>query len=532
MSAPTIPGLVTPGQIEKQFQKQPQIRDSSGGPVVPLRQQQIPEQAEKTRFILKSVQLEGFSVLSPDEISESYNDLVNEEVSLADIYRIAYELTAKYRTKGYILSQVFVPVQQIKDGLVQLQAVEGFIDEVKIDALSKDKRGLVLAFAEKIKSTRPLTSMALERYMLLINDLPGIKARAVLSRSEKTFAAANLTIQAVESNYSGSLSLDNRGGRSLGPYRAFGSVTVDNVLGVFDSTTFQVVQSNDDELTYLYLSHEQQLGSEGGKLLFDISSTDSDPEELAFIPLEQETESQTINLNYSYPVLRSRNSNFYLRGGIRFHESETSLFGIKIIEDKLRVLNVGLTYDFLDKSGGSNLFDAQISQGLTGLGASDEDDIFLSVLGAEVDFTKLNVFAARLQPINNNWSVLTAFTGQFTNDTLLSPEQFSFGGVPFGRGYDPSEKVADNGTALKVELQYKDKGPYQLYSFYDVGWVWNTDELPNEDNDHTDSFGIGANVSFGSNFSANFELAKPLNKDVAAEGNNDLRGYFGLTAFF
>lgn len=531
-SSPQIPGLVAPGQVEKQFQQLPQLRERPAEKTVPLRSQQAPDLAEQITFTLNQVKLEGFSVFPEEVLAEIYQPYLKQEITLADLYEIANQLTIRYRKQGYFLSQVFVPEQKIENGVVELFAVEGFIDNVIIDMSINDWRGLLQDLADKIKNTRPLTSRALERYMLLINDLPGVSAKAVLSRSPTTYGAADLLIIATEKQFSGSLSIDNLGGKSQGPERHIASVQINNLLGLFDSTSLQFVESGNGEMSYAALTHEQQLGSEGVKLMLHASETDSDPEELAFIPLELETKSSTVGLDLSWPVIRSRNRNLSLSGGLKAYDGKTTLLGVTFSDEQIRVAKIGLSYDFVTSDGAANLIDVQVHQGLEDLGASTNGDLLLSVANGQVDFSKTTVFAARLQPITDKFSLLAAFNGQYTDDTLLSPEQFSFGGESFGRGYDPSEKVADNGSALKIELRYKYSSMFSMYGFYDVGWLWNTEKLPGDYTDNTESAGIGGSLRLGRYLSANVEVAKPMNEDVSAEGNNDSRTFMRLTAAF
>ena len=57
-----------------------------------------------------------------------------KEVSLLDIYKVRDAITAKYRAAGYVLSQAIIPPQQISDGIVRIQVVEGYIGKVEFDA--------------------------------------------------------------------------------------------------------------------------------------------------------------------------------------------------------------------------------------------------------------------------------------------------------------------------------------------------------------------------------------------------------------
>lgn len=106
----------------------------------------------------------------------------------------------------------------------------------------------------------------LERYLLLINDLPGVFARGVLASSRIQQGASDLVIQLTPRIFSAGLSFDNRGGRSLGPHRLLGDAEIHYPVGMGARTGLRLVNAGDGELTFAMLSHDQWLGSEGGKL--------------------------------------------------------------------------------------------------------------------------------------------------------------------------------------------------------------------------------------------------------------------------
>ena len=115
-------------------------------------------------------------------------------MTLADIYKIVDSLTARYRNDGYILSQVVVPAQSVEHGVIRLQAIEGYIADVRVEGGDADLRARVGRYGEKIRAIRPLTAAALERYVLLLNDLPGVRVHAVLAPAS-TPGASELVLQ-------------------------------------------------------------------------------------------------------------------------------------------------------------------------------------------------------------------------------------------------------------------------------------------------------------------------------------------------
>lgn len=540
-SAADLPGTVQPGQIEKQFQPEPKIRAERPERIVtPAPDQPVPSNAKEIRFKLTRLAIEGATVYSEQDMLADHREKLDTEISLFDIYQIAAALTAKYRNDGYILSQVVVPAQSVEDGRVRLQVVEGYIDKLTLEGVDGDRRKLVQRYADRIRQSRPLRNDVLERYLLFMNDLPGAFARATIKPSPSIPGASDMHVQFTQQPVQGGLSLDNRGGRSLGPLRLNGDIGFNSVLGLQERTQVRFVHSLSNELMFGFLSHEETIGPDGGKLSLSASFSRSKPEDLAFIPLNLETSSQTAVLMYSYAVMRSRSQNLSLRGSFMLHEGETKIFSVKDTRDSLRALRLGATYDIADPWYGVNLLDIELSQGIYGLGSSDNNDLFLSRRTGRVDFTKATLYAARLQSLSTHWSILAAVNAQYAFTDLLSSELYSFGGEHFGRGYDPSELVGDHGIAMKLELRYTGTGAvpgslnfsYTGYAFYDAGIVYQRTSGGLSDSDSAASTGLGLRVSVGRHVSAYAEMAKPLTRDVLTEGNRDLRVYAGVSVRF
>jgi hemolysin activation/secretion protein len=73
----------------------------------------------------------------------------------------------------------------------------------------------------------------------------------------------------------------------------------------------------------------------------------------------------------------------------------------------------------------------------------------------------------------------------------------------------------------------------ELYGFYEAGEVWQKSPLAGEP-EHASlaSAGFGFRFQFANRFSADFELAKPLTRDIASRGNKDIRPLFDISANF
>jgi hemolysin activation/secretion protein len=534
-SAQVRPGTTQPGQVERQLKKPPEPTAKPGPIAIPEAGRKAPRNADDIKFVLNRLTVDGTTVYSPDTLRPLYAQYLDTEVTLAQIYGIVDALTARYRNDGYILSQVIVPAQTVEEGAVRLQAIEGYLDDVRVEGGTAALRDRARKYADRLKRQRPLTARTLEQNVLLLNDLPGVEARAVLAPGSAP-GAAQLVLQLTDRRYDASASTDTRGSRAQGRQRVFADVDLHNLFGGAAITELRQVTTFTPELTYVGATHDQFIGTHGGSISIAGTFTYSKPQELLFIPLELTTKTTTVTLTYSYPILRSRSANLYVRGTFSVFDSTSEVFGVEDTTDRLRPARLGLTFDVADGLGGVNIADVEFSQGIDGLGASSKDDPFLSRPGGRPDFQKVAFYGARFQTLPAGWSIAVAGAAQYAFTDLLSPELFSVGGEQFGRAYDPSELLGDHGVAFRIDLgrahTWSGRHPTTLmpYVFADAGRVWTRTSFPGFESSQTaTSAGAGLRLNIGPQMSGFVELAKPLDRIVVQERSRDLRIYAGLS---
>ena len=547
-----LPSTAEPGRIEKSFEQTPEPK-SAFEPIVEEGEEVVaPEAAKAIKFNLAGIVVEGSTVYEDVDFLPLYEELLGTEISLAEIYRVANEVSAKYRGDGYILSRAIVPPQTIRNGVARVSVLEGFINEVIIEGDIVGRESLLNAYANKIAEARPLNVDVLERYLLLADDLPGVTAKAVLTPSLDMPGSSDLVIFIEHKSVDISVGGDNRGTKLQGPYQASLLIDLNSPFGLYERTRMRgTVASQPEELAFLEITHDENIGSEGTKLILSYSAARS---RLGSIlkPAQIDTYEDSIVLLVTHPIIRSRGTNLSVRGSFTYSRSEIQLVaGLQpLFEDRLRIAAIGGTYDFVDRLRGVNLVDVEFKQGLDILnestsGSVDSDgNSTLSRVNGKSDFSKIVVRAQRLQGLQNllpGLTMLVSASGQYAFSQLLSSEQFGYGGNEFGRAYDASEIVGDHGAAGTVELQYGQNvfwedleflTGYQIYAFYDYGLVWRIDPLGGPSRQTGASTGAGVRFNLLDNISGFVEMAKPLTRGVASRGmdGGEPRYFFGIAA--
>ena len=542
-------GIADPSRAGEQLQ-QPDMAPSVE-PELRVRDQRIqpaPAGADKINFTLKGVNVEGASVYTESEIQSLYADKVGTQVSLAEVYDIAGALTLKYRNDGYILTQVVViPPSTTANGVPTLKVVEGFVANITLQKADPDapiNMATVEAYASHLKNTPALNARDLERQLLLINDLPGVTARSVLSRSA-TPGATDVTIIVDYDPFDGVLSVDNFGSRYLGPVQLGAAGTTNSWFGQNEAITMQAVVAPQSwyELAYGMASYEMPVGDYGTKVKVSGSVTDTDPG-YDLKQFDVRGRSYLLNVGATHPIIRSRAENLYGRLNFDWRRVKSSNDIEDTRRDRLSVLRAGGRYEFIDTifSAAANTVDVEVSKGLGILGASDEGDDNMTRDAADPQATKIEADIQRLQRITDNVNLLVGARGQLASNALLSSEEFAVGGVyGFGRGYDPSEVTGDHGVAAKVELQWSDPlkldpayvESYQLYGFYDIGRVWNEDATTAlQERDSVAAVGAGVRFDLPYEMDGGFAVAFPLTREPATAGDRDPKFYVNFSKRF
>ncbi len=534
----SLPPSLDPNRLEQRFdrpvtpQSLPEIEMPAPEKAPP------PKDAERVKLTLTELQISGNSVYDADALSPLWRELLNRPVTLADLYAVRDAITGKYRNDGYVLSQAIVPAQRIRNGVVRLEVVEGYVNAVVIQGDTTDRLGLLRRMGDKITQSRPLRMADMERYVLLADDLPGVAVKTVLEASPDTPGASQLTMTLERTPVDGSLTFDNRGTRSVGPIQATGTLNVEDQAGLFERTTLQAIGTQQwRELRYLDLGQSVPIDAEGTTLNYGVRRSWSRPGD-SVRPLELDSLTSSVRVGLSHPFLRSRAETLRGEVSVSYRNSRTTALANPLSEDRLRSLSADLSYDVSDGWGGSNVVSLQLSKGLDILRSSRSGSAGLTRVGGRSDYRKANLTAQRNQKLDDAHILVLAGEAQYSPDELLSSEEFGVGGKAYGRAFDSSEISGDSGFSVRAELQrvleVSSDGPdyAMIYSFGDYGAVWNYESGSRHGRRSLASAGVGLRFGLFQHFDASLEAAKPFITVPTSTLDRGARLFFTLSTWF
>ena len=466
------------------------------------------------KVVVRSFRIVGASLIPDAELAEQLKDFVGQELTLAQLQRVAPTLVGYYARKGY-LARVILPPQEIKDGIVVINVIEGRRGSLRIDR--KDGARVdatrVQGFVERRLGAGEAMNIAdLEEALNILNDQPGVMARSTIAPG-----SAERTVDVVVSAddkplVNIALGADNRGAKASGTQQLSGYLSLANPSGLFDAAS--VLLNASRGTGFGRLDYSLAAGNSGLRLGVNASALDYDLVQAEFTALQANGTARTAGLSAAYPL---------------FRQAERSLaLSVSLDAKRLRDLTVaGETSNRRVRVAGI---------GLSGF-AND---------GA---YSKFNYGLRRLQALGGDWNLSAALRGQNASKNLDSTERFVLGGPFAVRAYPVGEAAADAGWLLSLALGWRASEELAASFFVDTGGVtlnkniwanWNAanPRLPNRY--QFSGAGIGLDWRFASQGVASFVIARPLGSNPGRDandrnvdgGSNGTRGWISINLQF
>ena len=529
-----------PRQTEKRFDvpqsgQAPSARSVSRMPLVSRPQVTADS---KPLFVLRGVSLTGAHAIPRDQIVTAYQPYLGKKVSQADLAAIAAGVSDLYRAAGFHLSRAIVPPQDIRDGQVRLQVIEGSITEAALKGDGAEQFG-IRSLLEPVLAESPSRLATLERQLLLINGRPGVRiADTALEEIGGATGRFRLVVYVNTWHIYTSFGLDNLGSSAVGPWQGYATGAFNSYLAPGDTLALNLSTTPGDprELAFGRLSYDVPVGTDGARIGASALYSEVRPGDIRRL-YNDVTKTESFEIRGSIVPLQSQRSALTLTAAAGFSNvSEKDVFG-PIYNDHIRTVSLTSDYRLQDNFGGNNYFTLMYRQGLDIFGASHFGDDFLSRYGAAGNFSVMDFWFTRYQTLSDAWSVKIAAASQIASGPLFTSQQFYLGGAAFGRGYGSAEISGDNGIAGSLELRFDQKlnlrylTGYQLYGFVDAGTAWN-DGYSYTDGLALTSAGAGVRFFLAGDLQADIGVAFPLSYRAPDNSSRSARLLFSLSSAF
>ena len=453
-------------------------------------------------------------------------------ITIEQLDAIALAVTEYYRENGFILATAFVPEQEVADGIIRLNVLEGRLGDVAVaNQLIFDPQTIKAAFDNELGE--PVTEERIEGALRRINDLPGVRVRGSFSPGDNV-GETRLTLGVLdEKAWSSSILIDNHGSETTGETRLYASTEWNNLMNKGHRLVAGVLRTEGpDSSLYGQLSYEMPFTKDRrGTVTATVSTNEFTVNRLANLPeIIGETDNYGIGINYQ--LIRGRTLNLALNAG---YLQKDVLFQVGTLvslstEEKIETVSVAADY--------TQLWDDQQLL-LTGRFGVDQGHMIEGeARGQSVDFTKILLSTNVLKRFSiDNWltknesyfNFVFKLNAQYTEKFLSSVEQFSLGGPNAVRSLGVSDVSVDSGvyvgTELFFDLPYDITGKFNLpidpirpYVFYDYGYGVARGLLSSKDFDaKVQGWGAGFRINWPGKLTANVVFATPKSTSYEAD---------------
>lgn len=531
----------TPGAVQEQIRQQPSLPPTSSqpqldSPAAPAATTGIP--AGGKQIPIERFEIIGNTVISSDELSQVVAPFEGRSMTLFEIYEVADRVTQYYRDQGYSVASATVPAQKVGSGTVTLEVIEGRIAALAVDGNKAYRQSFLERHVTGAAVGDVIAEKALERDLLLLNDLPGLSATAVVSPGAE-FGDSNLTIRTEEKRFEAVTRLNNYGRTSIGEWKLEGDFAVNAPLGVGDRFDINVVHATGGKLDYFNFRYSVPILFSGTRASMYFSRNDYNVDSGELPPglqaLDLSGDGDNFGFNIFHPLIRSRKQNLYI--GIGYDRVITRQLtrglGLKTKAD-ISLMNLNLLYSRVNDNNSFTTFSANFA---TNFDSNERDPItFASENNAQT--AKLRIDATHFHSINELWAVFGKLTMVGAIDPIVDTQRYRIGGRESVRGYASSELAGDGGYAVTLEIQRQfllaSRWPSRAFLFGDSGTVTrqNAATIGLDSSESISAAGLGFETLVSGRYRLNLELAKQIGSQESIDGRDHLRVWFGVTANF
>ncbi|MBB6065213.1 ShlB/FhaC/HecB family hemolysin secretion/activation protein [Pseudoxanthomonas broegbernensis] len=421
----------------------------------------LPEAQDEVGFRarIERVRFSGAQGLVEDEALQALvADAKGRELSHAQMRALAQRVGAALQSRGYLLARAYLPSQDLSDGELEIAILAGRLQSSpgRVQVLTSDPAlGRRLgAIADAALPEGPVRNDQLERALLLINDVPGVQARATLEKGAEPGTSRMLVRAERARDWAAGAAVDNFSNRYTGQWRRSAWASLNRPLDREDLLGVNVSHSDGSRL--LGLNYSLGLSPKGWRANMAASWMDYEVGG-EFKPLDLTGSARTFSAGLSYPLLRSRERNLWFSVDAEHRQLTDKALGQTLRDRRVDKFTTMLSGNAWDQwlGGGYNGMNVGLVAGRLDLDNEIDRQVDAASARTAGSFAKLLWRVERSQSLPNlhDWGVYLAASGQIGSKNLDSSEKFLLGGPAGVRGHTVGEASGDTGWLLNAELR-------------------------------------------------------------------------------
>lgn len=418
----------------------------------------LAQEPPEIRFQVQSFQLEGELPVAEEDLHESLSSYLDKEYSLQGLQGIAKSLEQELRQQGYAFYRVVLPAQSLADSEVTFKVVSFSLGELSIEGNKHFDHENILASLPGLEQGASPNIHNLAGALKVANHHDAKQLSLKFKQSNlQDKIDASINVQD-ESPWRLSLLANNTGNEQTGEARVTLAAQHSNIWNRDHNINLSYTTSPD------YLEEVEQYGFNyvfpwyWGKAWINsyYSSSNVDSGTIAE-SFDVTGSGENYGVHYLQYLPKGQKYEHWLDFGIdnRLFESEVSLVGISnaVNTTEIRSVPVSLMYKGEYPFSFSNLFfHVQYVINTPIDSKNDDEDYSRNGLSqARQDWHALR-YGFSANSGFYGWALRLNIAGQYSDNRLISGEQFGLGGSQSIRGYEERETSVDMGNFANLEL--------------------------------------------------------------------------------
>ena len=490
--------------------------------------EELPKEIPAT-VTIEGFQFEGNTVFSREELAKVTASFTGRPISFAELIQVPSAVSQYYIERGYVTSGAYIPPQQIADGVVTIQIIEGSLETINVSVdgrLSPNyiRDRLALATETPLNTNQLLEALQLLQLNPLIDKISAELSASVRPGSSRL----DVTVETAPS-FDLQVVLDNGRNPQVGSFRRGVELSELNLIGLGDSIrgSYRNTDGSDDvEVFYTF-----PFNARNGSIQLGFRNLTGKVIESPFDILELTSDYQKYELKLRHPIWQTPNQDFSLGIGFDHQSSSTrsALFPFtppgSNERGSTRITTVRLFQEWTQRSEVQVLaVRSNFNFGVDALGTTVPFDVRINPNAPNTQAFFWRGQAQWLRRLAPETLFVVRGDLQIADSPLVPLEQFALGGLGTVPGYRQNTLLTDNGLFASMELRLplwtipeKDI-VLHFIPFVSFGTGWNNGQI-NPSIDTLASTGFGIQWRYRDYFNARFDLGIPLGK-VPFEGNS------------
>ena len=441
-----VKGMPDSGRILNELEPERRITPRQAKPEIDTKIPDVQQGSQKLQAHIDRIEYICAELDVKTVLKDEMQLYLGRDMDFAAMQDLAQKVTASLRRHGYMTAVAYVPAQDIANHTLKIKVIIGRIGDLRIDNTSSLIDERLLSYIRDIRPGQLIKSQPLEKTLLTLNDLAGIKVTASMQPGKRR-GSADLLLKVFDLEREGSyLSYDNYGSKSTGRNRFGIEYHYNNLTNVGDQISLSGMTSTDD-LHNFQLRYTVPVGNDGASLHLTAG-------QMNYVLggqydyLNADGLTNTYELGVSIPMRRTYAQSHFYSVNVRHRDIHdyilSGMYGTEKTSDSIE----GDVYGYYRDD--RNSFSYTIGHVAGDLHVRRNNYSAPDAIG---NYHKSLMDLYYIHEIDRNWQLHVSMSGQYGCTPLDSSEQFYISGADAVRAFVQGEAGGRSGLLGTVEIR-------------------------------------------------------------------------------